>query len=230
MTLRKNILAFGFSAITVTAVGGAEVVAIDFRNTKTVTTLFGSNAHVNDNQKVQNRLYDERILDRGFEWTADQKWTSTVIGAAATVTQDCTQSYGDRCSAKTNISTFPGGSLVALVQTALWVEAGQTYSFSFWAKQTGYGGNVTASIIDPNSFVPVTQTPILHNALATSWTHYTGEFTVNQSEVNGLLILQFSGMGAIWIDEMSLTPTVTLRGTAITTSGRIFSPPCSWPR
>lgn len=152
MIIRKFILALGITSMTVIGVSGAEVVVMDFRNTKTVTTLFGSNAQVNDNQKVQNRLFDERILDRGFEWTLDQKWTSTVIGAVATVTQDCSQSYGDRCSAKANISTFPGGSLVALVQTGLWIEAGQTYSFSFWAKQTGYGGSITASIIDPNSF------------------------------------------------------------------------------
>lgn len=198
-------------------VSATEVVVMDFSKTSPVATLFGSNAQVNDNQKVQNRLFDERIIDRGFEWTQDQKWTSNVVSAAATVTQDCTQRYAGRCSAQINVSSFPGGSLVALVQTAVWVEAGATYSYSFWAKQTGYGGSVVASMIEPVSpFGLIVQSSLSFNSIASDWTHYAGQFTATQSEVNGPLLLQFNGTGTVWVDGMSLTPTVTQHGVSPT--------------
>lgn len=191
----------------------AEVVTLDFSRTSPVSTLFGSNAQVNDNQKVRNRLFDERILDRGFEWTADLKWTPQVGGGAvATITQDCTQRYADRCSVKADIASFPGGSYVQAVQIGVWVEAGKTYTLSFWAKSSGYGGNVTARLIDPLAFSPIVASPMVVPAVATGWTRYTGSWTATQSEENALLLLQFNAVGSVWIDELSLTPATTQSG------------------
>ncbi|MBL8024445.1 MAG: carbohydrate binding domain-containing protein [Elusimicrobia bacterium] len=206
--------AFGF-AIGVLCWGttmATEVVVLDFNKISSATTLFGSNAQVNDNQKVQNRLFDERILDRGFEWSLDQKWTSVIQTATASISQDCTERYGDRCSAKTVINTFLSGSIVAMVQTAVWVESGQTYTYSFWAKQSSYGGNITVSMIDPNTLYSIVSNSGIHPSIASSWTQYSGSFTVTDSQVNGLFLLQFNGTGTVWIDNLSLIPTVTQSG------------------
>lgn len=214
MNLRKSVIGIASIGWVWGAASAAETVVLDFNKTSSVTTLFGSNAHVNDNQKVQNRLFDERILDRGFEWTMDPKWTAFIGTATASITQDCTEKYADRCSAKAVITAFPATSVVGLVQTAVWVEAGQTYTYSFWAKQSGYGGNITALMLGPGSLTPIVQSSGVHPSITPSWTRYSGTFTVTQSQGNGLFILQFSGTGTVWIDELSLTPTVTQSGIA----------------
>lgn len=214
MNLTKLILGIACVGLAWGTAPAAETVVLDFSKTSSVTTLFGSNAHVNDNQKVQNRLFDERILDRGFEWTMDQKWRASTGTATASIIQDCTERYADRCSAKAVITAFPVGSIAGFVQTAVWVEAGQTYNYSFWAKQSGYAGNITVLMLRPGSIIPIVQNSRVHPSIGTNWTRYSGTITLTQSEVNGLFILQFSGTGTVWFDELSLTPTVTQSGIA----------------
>lgn len=167
-------------------------------------TKFGSNADINDHKQVGERLFDERITDRGFEWTKDPNWSFILNGGVATFTQDSTEKYAGKNSLKSSI-TSTSGSGPAIVIPGIWVEAGNNYYFSFWVKGS-YTGGIVANLLDPASFNSIIQSTLNYTSFNGSWTKYSGVLMINKSEVNALLTILFTGTGTLFVDQLSITP------------------------
>jgi len=171
------------------------------------STAFGSNLDVNDNRHPEKHLDGERLLDRGFEASANQVWSSTFIaGGAGTIVRDTTEHYGGKASLKAVVTTVSPTARVLVVVAGPWVQSGETYQFSLWAKGGAYTGRLGVSLIDGNTFGLLGSTWTFDLA-GSSWTQYTGSLPVTVTASSALLLLEFFNTGTLWIDQMSLRPS-----------------------
>lgn len=170
------------------------------------STGFGSNLDVNDNRHPEKHLDGERLLDRGFEWSANQVWSSTFIaGGAGSITRDTAQFYGGKASLKAVVTTVSASARVLVIVAGPWVQSGETYRFSFWAKGGAYTGRLGVSLIDGNSFGLLGST-LTFDLAGSSWTQHHGSLPVTVNASSALLLLEFFDTGTLWIDQMSLLP------------------------
>lgn len=182
----------------------SSTINVDYNDRFLSPTKFGSNSDVNDHQQVGERLFDERIFDRGFEWTQNNKWSSILNGASASFMQDNTEQFAGNYSLKSIVTsaTFSGP---ALVIPGIWIESGKKYLFSFWAKGISTGG-ITINLLDPKNFSSIIQSPLNFTGFSGVWSQFSDTLTVNKSEVNGLLTLLYTDAGTLWLDQLSITP------------------------
>lgn len=151
------------------------------------------------------------INNASFETTGASPWYSpwTVRNDLnASFTQDtATAANGSKASMKASLPSSDSSQpwVVAVTQLNKSLQAGQSYTLSFWAKASAQRP-VHAVVQEENS--PYTEYTNQVANLTGTWTKYTYTFTAPTTTASAMLNLNLAeAAGSVWIDEISLAPT-----------------------
>ncbi len=116
-------------------------------------------------------------------------------------------------SLQINISRLPENGSVAVVNGGFWgvsIKQGSSYKLSFFARSNNdFRGPITASLVSKDGRVLATNT--IEVASSASWKKYESTLTATGTDAKAEFALTFGSTGTIWLDFVSLFPSVTFK-------------------
>jgi len=143
---------------------------------------------------IQNGSFEVAGAGWLYPW-----WLQVRAGAAATVGQDASTSVDGQYSAHINITQSNLNWYVQLIENNLPLNAGQSYTATFWAKASA-NRQMYVAVQNLATYGSMTA------SLTTSWQQFSFPVTLTQADPSPFLNFNVGDVtGDVWIDRVSLT-------------------------
>ncbi len=158
-------------------------------------------------------IYAELIRNRGFEdGSTPVNWTLvTSGGAAGSFALNTSLPLSPSNTHSLLLTMTSGTGSVGAANSGYYgipLTSGATYNLGFYARAaSGFSGNITVSLESANGATIYAQSTV--SGLTTGWQHFTMALVPNATDPSARLALRISQNGSVYLDFVSLFPTVT---------------------